>query len=195
VEGVKNLSPKCETHQPSAEALGTRHQFMSESNPARHIGLDLALSAATLKGSPLQCRALRCYWLRSVCGIAEQRRARPGAEQHCLVQILREQGTLRCFHQKREWRALIEDGGHGPVEQCVLLLRQRLGQITTVIVVTIIVNDGVLVGKEFPGTAEYMDGYAAAKDNTSREFAAVFAMLQAPGMAPYITLRRTPLEK
>jgi hypothetical protein len=57
---------------------------------------------------------------------------------------------------------------------------------------------GRQLGQEFPAAAVPLSEYAASADDSSREFAAVFAMLHFPGMRPYVNagvLRETPLAK
>ena len=57
---------------------------------------------------------------------------------------------------------------------------------------------GHRLGQELPSAAKYLSEYDAAKDDGSREFAAVFAMLHFPGMRPYVNagvIRETPLAK
>ena len=56
---------------------------------------------------------------------------------------------------------------------------------------------GHRLGQELPSAAKYLSEYDAAKDDGSREFAAVFAMLHFPGMRPYVNAgfsarRRSP---
>ena len=57
---------------------------------------------------------------------------------------------------------------------------------------------GRRLGQELPSAAKYLSEYDAAADDSSRIFAAVFAMLHFPGMRPYVNagvLRETPLAK
>ena len=57
---------------------------------------------------------------------------------------------------------------------------------------------GPQLGQEFPELVKYVSEYNSSPDDSSREFAAVFAMLHFPGVRPYVNagvLREAPLAK